>query len=143
MASTETEPPPPKPIPVADPLSKPFWDAAAQGQLVIQRCADCRRYFHPPVSLCFRCGSEDLGHEPVSGRGHVYSFTVTRDARHRAFQHLQPYIVAWVELEEQERLRLICNMPAEDVGRVAIGSEVEVFFEPIDPGRRLPQFRLR
>lgn len=131
-----------KPLPVPDSLSEQFWNGADLGRLVIQRCTSCRRYYHPPVSWCSPCGSEDFEYEAVSGRGHVYTFTVTRDARNAVFAALQPYVVTWVELDEQEGLRIIANMPSEDVNRVAIGSKVEVFFEEIAPGRRLPQFRL-
>ncbi|MEU6565204.1 Zn-ribbon domain-containing OB-fold protein [Nocardia nova] len=142
VAADDTESVPPKPIPVPDPLSQPFWNGAAQGRLVIQNCAGCRRYSHPPVSLCPGCGSEEFRYEAVSGRGRIYSFTITRDARNAAFALIQPYVVAWVELEEQSGLRLICNLPAEDLTRVDIGSEVEVFFEPVSGGQALPQFRL-
>ncbi|MBO0852572.1 MAG: OB-fold domain-containing protein [Nocardia sp.] len=143
MASSNTESAPRRPLPVPDPLSERFWAGAAEGRLVIQRCAACRHYFHPPVSRCFHCGSEDFRYDAVSGHGRVDTFTVTRDARNAAFKLIQPYIVAWIELAEQDGLRLICNMPAEDLDRVAIGAPVEVFFEPVAAGRQLPQFRLR
>ncbi|KPM51948.1 hypothetical protein ACG83_30695 [Frankia sp. R43] len=142
MTMGDTEPTPRKPIPVPDILSQPFWDSADRGQLAIQRCADCERYFHPPVPLCFRCGSVALRYAQVSGRGRVYTFTVTRQARNPAFARLEPYVVAWVELEEQDNIRLICNMPSDDLGRVSIGAAVEVYFEPNGMGRKLPQFRL-
>lgn len=131
-----------KPVPIPDSLSEPFWNGADQDRLVIQRCTSCRRYYHPPVAWCAPCGSEEFTYEAVSGRGHVYTFTVTRDARNPVFGALQPYVVVWVELEEQVGLRIIANMPSEAVDRVAIGDKVEVFFEEIAPGRRLPQFRL-
>ena len=142
MTTGDAEPLAPKPIPVPDSMSAAFWGAADHGELVIQRCGDCRRYAHPPRPLCFECGSQDVRFEPVTGRGMVSTFTVTRQCRNPAFAHLEPYVVAWVELEEQADVRLICNMPADDVERVHIGAEVEVYFEPIGQGRLLPQFRL-
>lgn len=133
---------PHKPIPVPDSISGPFWQGAANGRLVIQSCTQCRNLAHPPVVVCHRCGSLEFAYERVSGRGRVYSFTVTRDARNPAFAAVQPYIVAWVELAEQAGLRLICNMPSVDLDRVAVGADVEVFFERLSPTICLPQFRL-
>lgn len=131
-----------KPIPVPDSVSEAFWSSAADGRLVVQRCLQCRRFSHPPAMACPRCTSMDLEYEPVSGRGRIYTFTIARDARNPAFAALQPYVIAWVELEEQPDVRMICNLPGEDSDRVAIGASVEVFFEPISGNLRLPQFRL-
>ena len=38
----------PKLIPVADAVSKPFWDAVNQRRLVLQHCAACDRVQYPP-----------------------------------------------------------------------------------------------
>ena len=37
---------------VPDELSKPFWDAANEGRLVIQNCKACSRLRHPPAPTC-------------------------------------------------------------------------------------------
>ena len=47
----------PKLIPVADALSKPFWDAVNQRRLVLQRCTACDRLQYPPQQACQQCGS--------------------------------------------------------------------------------------
>jgi len=60
-----------KPIPGADSVSGPFWEAANEGRLVIQRCNGCNRLQHPPESLCLRCGSDRVGYVPVSGHGRI------------------------------------------------------------------------
>src|SRR5216684_7547444 len=66
----------PKPIPVADDLTRPFWDAARERRLVVQRCEACGYYNHPPRVACDACLSLKLRFEPVSGRGAVHTFTV-------------------------------------------------------------------
>jgi hypothetical protein len=38
----------PKVIPVADDLSKPFWDAVNRRRLVLQHCGACDRLQYPP-----------------------------------------------------------------------------------------------
>ncbi|NIO10454.1 MAG: hypothetical protein GTO40_21585, partial [Deltaproteobacteria bacterium] len=92
-----------KPIPRVTNLTKPFWDAAAQEKLVMQRCGQCQAYVWCPRSHCMECGSNKLEWTSVSGRGTVFSFTVIRQVVGRgaaAFEKEIPYIVAWVDLEE-------------------------------------------
>ena len=47
----------PKLIPVADALSKPFWDAVNQRRLVLQHCTACDRLQYPPQQACQVCNS--------------------------------------------------------------------------------------
>jgi len=132
-----------KPIPIPDELSEAFWSAASEHRLAIQRCQQCQAYYHPPVSLCPVCHSEDLRHENVSGRGKIYSFTITHDARTAAFEALQPYAIVWVQLEEMPgEPKLIANMPDTPIDDVQCGASVEVDFEDLAEGVSLPQFRL-
>ncbi len=131
-----------RPIPLPDPLTAPYWAAANEGRLEIQRCRDCGRYYQPPVSLCFACHSQELAYEPVSGRGTIYTYSVTSDARSPAFTARVPYAVVWVRLPEQDDLTLLVNMPNTPIEDVRIGAQVEVWFEEIEPGVRIPQFRL-
>jgi uncharacterized OB-fold protein len=125
-----------------DALTAPFWEAASQGRLVIQRCQNCKRYHHPPLVVCTDCLSTDQRYEPVSGRGTISTFTITYDARQPAFEAIQPYTVAVVELAEQERLFMLSNIPGTPVEEIAIGLRVIVEFEEIAPGLKIPQFRV-
>lgn len=68
---------PDRATPLVTDLTRPFWDAANEGVLAIQRCTDCRSFNHPPRLACDRCLSDELAFEPVSGLGTVWSFTVT------------------------------------------------------------------
>jgi len=47
----------PKIIPVPDELSKPFWDAVNEKQLLLQNCTVCDRLQYPPRQTCLSCGS--------------------------------------------------------------------------------------
>jgi uncharacterized OB-fold protein len=137
--STHTLPP----LPVADELTRPFWEAARKGQLVIQRCQESGRWFHPPRPLCTCCVSSDLAFEPVSGRGTVYTFVVMRDRRVRGFQDRVPYVNVWVELEEQPFLTVVANLVDAEPKEARIGMPVEVTFERLTEDVALPQFRPR
>jgi uncharacterized OB-fold protein len=90
------------PTPVG--LNAEFYALAAQGTLHLQRCAACGRWRHPPRFLCAGCGSGSWRWEPASGRGTVFSWTVTHQALDPAFADALPYAVVVVELEEGVRL---------------------------------------
>jgi uncharacterized OB-fold protein len=115
---------------VADIDSAPYWDGLRRHELVILRCGECRRFVHPPQASCPRCLSLDLVPEPVSGRGTVYSFTVAN--REFAPGIKPPYVVALVDLEEQENLRLVTNLVNVAIGDVRIGLPVRVLFCDLD-----------
>src|SRR5205823_368577 len=61
--------------PTIDEVTRFFWDGAARGELLIQRCGDCMTYTHWPLLSCPACGSARLEPARVSGRGEVFSFT--------------------------------------------------------------------
>ncbi len=41
-----------KPVPHPDTQSQPYWDAAADGRLRLQRCTGCRKFRHYPQLVC-------------------------------------------------------------------------------------------
>ena len=47
----------PAPAPYVLPEVKPFWDATAQGRLVLPRCAECETIIWYPRPFCPACGS--------------------------------------------------------------------------------------
>jgi uncharacterized OB-fold protein len=128
-----------RPVPVPTALTEPFWAAANEGRLVIQRCTSCRCFHHPPQGICRSCLSTDLEFVPVSGRGTVYSYSVVRDAQIPGFK--VPYVVASVRLEDAPEVFLLTNLPGVSVEEVRSGLAVEVEFEEIANGIRIPQFR--
>ena len=132
-----------KPVPAIMPEAKPFWEAAAQQKLKIQRCGNCNAWVWTPRPACFECGSETLVWTEVSGRGKVYSFTVIRQIVGRgssqAFQNDIPYVVAWVDLEEGPRLTTnIVGCAVEDV---KLDMKVAVVFEQASPEVWMPKFK--
>lgn len=130
-----------RPLPQPDALTQPFWDAARTGRLVAQRCGSCGYYNHPAKPLCDRCSSQELSFQPLSGRGTVYSFTVMRQRNVAGFEQDVPYVNLLVELEEQPLLFMISRLPGSEAEGIAIGQPVAVFFERVDDGFALPQFR--
>lgn len=114
-------------LPALTPDTAPFWQGGARGVLNIHRCAACTRWFHPPAPICPRCGSFEVGAQPVSGRGKVLTFTVNHQPWTPELK--DPYVVAIVELAEQADLRVLSNVVDCAVDRVAIDMPVQVRFE--------------
>lgn len=134
--------PRPKPVPAADKLSKAFWDGARERKLVIQRCADCDYYNHPPRPVCDACLSQRLEFQTVSGDGTIYSFTVMHQRDVAGFEDEAPFINIVVELAEQPLLLMVANVQAGERGRVRVGAPVEVYFEERGADLVIPQFRI-
>ena len=130
-----------KPLPAADDLSQPFWEAARQRRLVVQRCQDCGYFNHPPRPACDACQSQQLQFEPVSGRGTIYSFTVMHQPNVAGFEDEVPYLNILVELEEQPLLFMVSNLAFSKLDKIQIGRTVELYFEEVDDDVTLPKFR--
>jgi uncharacterized OB-fold protein len=103
-----------------------FWLGGADGVLSLMRCGECGTYVHPPAPVCWSCRSLRVSPEPVSGRGTVFAHTVNH---YRWLPGMEPpYVVAEVDLVEQEDLRIMTNIVGCAVEDVHIGMEVEVVF---------------
>lgn len=99
-----------------------------------RRCAALQYY---PRGPCVACGATDLGWEPASGRGTVYTHTVTYRSEQPGFKERVPYVPAWVELEEG--VQVLTNIVGWDPARVRIGLPVRVTFEDVTPEISIPR----
>jgi len=125
-----------KPVPHPTPLSKPYWDAAAEGRLVLQRCASCGRIRHYPRLLCDHCYSDAVEWYTATGRGRIHSWTVAHHAFHKAFAKELPYTLVTVDLEEGVRAlgrwtggELVIGLPVQGRFETADG-RADLFFSP-------------
>jgi len=130
----------PKPAPAPDGFSEEYWAGANRGQLVIQKCADCGHLQHPPMPVCSACLSSDFDYVPVSGRGTVYSYTVTSHVVVPGFEEDAPYVVALVELADQPGLRVLANVRGVEPDKVQGGMPVTVAFGPPQGDYAVPYF---
>ena len=129
-----------RPRPLPDETTCFYWDAAASGRLMLQRCRSCRQLQFPPDVCCVHCQSEEYEHVEVSGRGSVYSYAVIDRPLHQGFVDAVPYVIALVELAEQSGLRLLTNIVETPPEQISCGMPVTVTFE--DRGDvTMPQFR--
>jgi len=127
---------------MADETTLPFWQAAKERRLVVQRCATCGYYNHPPRTLCDECLSQELSFEHVSGRGRIHTFTVMHQRNVPGFESEAPFINIVVELEEQPMLLMVSNLPISERERVRIGALVKIDFEDRGDDLIVPQFRI-
>jgi 3-oxo-4,17-pregnadiene-20-carboxyl-CoA hydratase alpha subunit len=116
-----------------------FWEGAARGELLIQRCSSCGTLRHPPRPACGSCRSFEWDALRASGRGEVYSHVTMHHPVVPPFE--APYDVALVQLEEG--VRLVSNVVGVAPDEVRIGMPVEVVFEKVDDELTLPLFRPR
>lgn len=130
---------PRKPVPVVQPWARPFWEAARRHELLLQNCNACRRPIHYPRVACPYCGGDDLGWQPASGRGSIYSYTVVESNAPSAFVADMPYVVAVIRLEEG--VQMLSNIVDCDPATLQCDQPVEVVFERLDEDFTLPRFR--
>lgn len=139
----DPRPPKPRPAPRPDADSAPYYAAARQGRVVVQRCRTCGAHQLYGRRLCTTCGG-DVEWVPASGRGTVYSWTVIRQQYARPFRDMVPYVVALVDLAEGPRVMTnVVGCPPEAVhigmavrarGEVVSDDAGILLFEP-DAGR--------
>ena len=101
-----------------------FWTSGADGHLRFLRCDACGYWIHPPGPICPVCHSKALAPEAVAGTAVLHTYTVNRQAWLPGFD--PPYVVAIVELPEQEGLRLTTNLVNCALDDVRIGMLVRV-----------------
>jgi uncharacterized OB-fold protein len=128
-----------KPLPRIDEESRGFWEALARHELYVQRCRACGTTRYHPRALCPSCLSADTEWLRCSGRGTVYSFTVTHQNQQPGFREELPYVLAIVELEEG--VRLMTNVVGCAPDAVRIGMPVQVAFDDVTPEVTLPKFQ--
>ena len=129
-------------LPTIEDESRPFWDAAREGKLLIAHCGNCGRVHHYPRPFCPFCWSEDVTWQEASGRGTLYTFSTVYVNDLPPFKEQLPYVAAIVDLEEGPRLmtRLIGIDPT-DASDFTIGMAVTVDFEAISDEVSAPVFR--
>ena len=129
-----------KPLPRIDEESRGFWEALARHELYFQRCRDCGTKRFYPRALCTSCLSSATEWVRASGRGTVYSFTVTHQNQAPGFREELPYVLAVVELAEG--IRMMTNVIGCAPDAVRVGMTVEIVFEDVTAEITLPKFRL-
>ena len=128
-----------KPLPTLVGETRPFWEACRRGELLIQKCDTCGEYQFYPRGICANCWTSDIAWVRASGRGTVWTFTVTHQNRTPGFAEEVPYVLALVELEEG--VKMFTNVVECDPREVKIGMPVEVTFVRATDQISVPYFK--
>ncbi|MFH8699653.1 Zn-ribbon domain-containing OB-fold protein [Streptomyces chartreusis] len=114
-------------LPEADAFTRTYWDAAAEGRLLIRRCHGCGRAHHYPREFCPHCWSEDVVWEPACGRATLYTWSVVHRNDLPPFGQRTPYVAAVVDLAEGPRMMTeLVDCP--DPGLLRAGTRLEAAF---------------
>jgi hypothetical protein len=113
------------PLPHASFESLGYWEGTSRNELVLQRC--CQIVQHRPRAICVDClDASNLEYFIASGKGKIYTFTVTEQNQAKGFAKACPYVLAYVDLEEGSRI--LANIVDCDPYQVSIGAEVMIKF---------------
>jgi uncharacterized OB-fold protein len=130
-----------RPVPKPDVYvpTKPFWDGARAGKLMLQFCTDTQRFQHYPRPVSIYTGSRNLEWREVSGNGRIYACTIVR-VPGPGLEGRLPLSVVTVELDEG--VRIIANIVGSHPDEVAIGGRVVLAWDRLDDDTPYPAFRL-
>ncbi len=115
-----------------------FWEGAAAGKLLVQRCSGCEILRHPPGPGCPSCSSMEWEPVEMSGKGEIYSFVRHHHPHIPPFETGHPVIL--VQLDEGPRL--ISDLVDGQDAEIEIGMRVEVQFDELEERLILPRFRI-
>lgn len=132
-----------KPTPQINALTQPFWDAAKNGELRMQKCADCGHIRFPIGPVCTSCLSDKSEWVKTSGRGKVLSHLVFHRAYSPAWKDHVPYSVAMVQLAEGPRMFTdIVDPERRYIEEDLVGRAVEVWFDTVEGDAAVPRFKV-
>jgi uncharacterized OB-fold protein len=126
-------------LPTPDDTTRPFWNGAAAGRLLIKRCRACSRAHFYPRPFCPYCWSEEVEWEEASGRAALYSWSVVHVNDLPPFAEQVPYVAAIVDLNEGPRM--MTNVVECPAGSLQAGMPLRVVFREQADGVTVPVFR--
>jgi uncharacterized OB-fold protein len=111
---------------------EPFFEATAQGKLLLKKCKDCGEYHYYPRGICPYCFSTNVDWVEAKGTGTIYTFSITRRAGPI------PYCIAYVTLDEG--VNMMTNIVDCDLDAIRCGQKVKLTFKASANGTQIPMF---
>lgn len=129
-----------KSVPKVNKVDQRFWEGAAAGKFLLQKCKACGKVQFFPRVACVACFGE-LEWVEAKGTGKIHSFTLVRVPRNPAFKDEVPIFYINVVLDEGVIVESKLVGPNKE--KVKLGDRVKAVFEPThDPAIKLPCFEL-
>jgi len=130
-----------KPLPEITDQTRPFWEAAKNRKLVLQKCTQCSSTHFHPLPWCTECGCHDIPWTEARKTGTVYTYTVSRVIAMNlaGWQDEMPILMCLIDLDDGARLygQVTGCTPEE----IKIGMRVEAYFEDISDEAAIPKFK--
>jgi uncharacterized OB-fold protein len=118
----------------------PWWEGSKQKKVVIQYCRATKKYQHfPRPTSIFTGRIKDIEWREISGKGTVYSWTIT----HRGtanFREVEPYAVVCVTFDDAG-VNHITNMVNCTAEELKVGMKVVPYWMPLADGMHLLMFQ--
>ena len=127
-------------IPPVSPLTEPYWDAARNGQLLVQQCGACKAWSFPARANCPHCGASELSWQPAAGTATVYSYTVAHRPPHPVLAGQCPLVIAIVELIEGPRMMTNIVNTEQTPEALELDMPLKVTFTKMNDDITLPYF---
>ncbi|MBO6813433.1 MAG: Zn-ribbon domain-containing OB-fold protein [Rhizobiaceae bacterium] len=132
---------PNKPLPEIHELTKPFWEGAKNGKLLMQKCSKCGTVNFQPKPWCIECGSRDMPWTEMKQEGTVYSYTVSRTVamNYPGWKEELPVILCLVDIDDGARM--YAQVKGVDPEDMKVGMRVTAIFEDISEEYGIPKFK--
>lgn len=126
-------------VPMPTPETAPFWAGTLAGELRIQQCNSCGKYYFYPRPFCRYCQSADVVWRTACGAGRLVSYVINYRPVPPAAPN-EPQVIALVELDEGPRMMTTIVGVTPEPGSLPLDGRVHVEFEPRGE-QALPVFR--
>ena len=131
---------PQKSLPKINKVDQRFWEGAAAGKFLLQRCKSCGKVQFFPRVVCVECFGEPEWIE-AQGTGKVHSYTLVRVPRNPAFKDEVP--IYYINVLLDEGVMIESKLVGGGKEKVKTGDRVKAVFQPThDPAIKLPCFEL-
>lgn len=120
---------------VRDDFSTPFFEAAAEGRLMLRFSPSSQEWSEPAARVCSVSQAADLEWREASGVGNLVSWTV-KPGRATEERPAMPTVIGIVELEEGPWLPL--QLPDVDPAELSVGRAVHVKWVQPEGSEHLP-----
>ena len=131
---------PQKSLPKINPVDAPFWNGAANGKFLLQKCQSCGKVQFFPRVACVDCFGE-LDWIEAKGTGKIHSFTLARVPRNPAFREEVP--IYYINVILDEGVIVESRLVGDSKEKVKLGDRVRVVFQQThNPEIKLPCFEL-
>lgn len=131
---------PQKSIPKVNKVDQGFWEGAANGKFLLQKCKSCGKVQFFPRVACVDCFGE-LDWLESKGTGKIHSFTLVRVPRNPAFKDEVP--IYYINVILDEGVIVESKLIGDNKEKVKMGDRVKAVFQQThDPAIKLPCFAL-